>query len=80
MPKIECSCCGKLVEENQFGKEDRYYELYVGMGSYQYVCKECQKKPFKEVMENLNDTVYPAGESETLEELRNKAKGKQNIF
>ena len=62
------------MEANQFkapdwGKEDQYYELYVGCGNYQYVCKECQKKPFKEVMAKLGDEVYPAGGHKTLEEL-----------
>lgn len=62
---IECSSCGESVEA------DQCYDLYVGLGNWQYVCAKCQEKPFKEVMKNLEKgKVYVAGTYKTLEELR----------
>jgi len=47
MVSIQCASCKKNVDYREC------YDLYVGMGSHVFICKECQKLPFITVMENI---------------------------
>ncbi|MBA7675657.1 hypothetical protein ES703_83893 [subsurface metagenome] len=46
MVSVQCASCKKTVDYSEC------YHLYVGMGGYNFICKECQKLPFITVMEN----------------------------
>ena len=48
-----CACCGKKTN----GKEAIY--RYLGMGSSQYICLECQKLPYAEVIKKANEEHAP---------------------
>jgi len=65
MADVKCACCKKTVDH------DSCYRLYVGMGSYDFICEECQAKPFIVVMEESWDSESYVGEPpKTLDQLR----------
>lgn len=64
MVSIQCASCKKTVDHCEC------YDLYVGMGGHDYICKECQKLPFIVVMENSIDTdPYIGFPPKTLDQL-----------
>lgn len=64
MASIQCASCKKTVDYHEC------YEHYVGMGGYDFICKECQKLPFITVMENsLWAESYIGSPPKTLDQL-----------
>lgn len=67
MVEVICACCKKNVDH------ESCYRMYVGMGSNDFICKECQKKPFIEVMENsLWSESYIGEPPKTLDQLQSE--------
>jgi len=65
MVLVLCASCKKLVHPHGC------YEHYVGMGGYNFICKECQKLPFITVMENSAEAEpYIGFPPKTLDQLR----------
>jgi len=61
---IQCASCNKPVDHREC------YELYVGMGGTDYICKKCQKLPFITVMKNtLEAEPYIGFPPKTLDQL-----------
>ena len=61
---VQCARCNKPVDPSDC------YELYVGMGANNFICKECQKLPFITVMKNSIDAEsYIGSPPKTLDQL-----------
>ncbi len=69
---VQCASCKETVDYCEC------YKMYVGMGSYQFICKGCQKQPFITVMENsLWAESYVGFPPKTLDQLLAEKNGKE---